>query len=68
MADASTASTSGLSDRSLAVALITLARYLADRDPSLSAYLNASLDHARASSLTEQDLAALRLVIGSIGG
>ena len=44
MADALTASTSGLSDRSLAVAMITLTRYLADNDPSLSAYLKASLD------------------------
>ena len=66
MADALTASTSGLSDRSLAVALITMARYLADKDPSLSVYLKASLDHARASSLSEADLIVLGLLIGAI--
>lgn len=68
MVESSTASASSLSDRSLAVVLITLARYLADKDPSLIAYLQASLDHARASSLTEADVAALQLLVASIGG
>lgn len=67
MAEGSTASASRLSERSQAVALITLARYLADRDPNPIAYLQASLDHARASSLTEADVAALQLLVGSIG-
>ena len=67
MAEASTVSVSSLSDRSLAVALITLTRYLADKDPGLGAYLRSSLRHAEASKLSDDDLAALRLVIGAIG-
>lgn len=67
MAESSAASASSLSDRSLAVALITITRYLADKDPSLTAYLQASLDHARASSLSEEDLATLKLIINAIG-
>ncbi len=68
MAEASTTSGSSLSSRSLAVALITLTRYLADRDPGLLAYLQSSVTHAEASKLSDGDLAALRLVLGAIGG
>lgn len=68
MAEASTASATSLSGRSLAVALITLARYLADKDAELPAYLRSSLSHAEASKLSDEDLAALRLVVGAIGG
>ena len=59
---------SGLTDRSLAVALITLARHLARKDPSLALYLRASLAHAEAANLTSDDLAALKLVMSAIGG
>ena len=61
-------SVSALSERSIAVVLITLTRYLAERDPGLSAYLRLSITHATQSSLLESDLDALRLVLGSIGG
>ncbi len=68
MAEASIGSVSSLSDRSLAVVLITMARYLAEKEPALSAYLRSSLSHAEASNLSDGDLAALRLVIGAIDG
>lgn len=67
MDETSVKSGSSLTDKSLAVALITLARYLADKDAHLGTYLQKSLEHARASNLQESDLAALKLVIGAIG-
>ena len=68
MVEASVEKGLGLSERSNAVVLVTLARYLADKDPGLSEYLRASLDHAKAANLSSDDLSALRLVIGAIGG
>lgn len=59
---------SGPSNQALAVALITLTRYLAGRDVGLVSYLQSSLEHARASHLLEADLAVLHLLVRSIGG
>ena len=63
MDETSAESASLLTDKSHAVALITLARYLADRDQGLSCYLQASLRHAREAGLGEADLAMLRLLV-----
>lgn len=68
MDDISAARSSKLSERSLAVALITMARFIAGANPDFSRYLSGSLDNAIVAGLTEGDLAALRLVIKAIGG
>lgn len=67
MDETSAEGASALTDRSLAVALITSTRYLAGRDLDVVANLQGSLEHARSSSLPEADVAVLELLIGAIG-
>ena len=57
-----------LTDRSMAVAVITLARYLVRRDPGAVAYLQDALKQARAAGLSTTELATLALVVRAVGG
>ena len=67
MTETSPAKSSDLNERSAAVALIVLTRYLASRDPDLPSYLADALKHAKAANLSSGDLATLALIVGSIG-
>ena len=57
-----------LTDRSMAVAVITLARYLVRRDPGAVAYLQDALEQANAAGLSTTELATLALVVRAVGG
>ncbi len=57
-----------LSDRSMAVAVITLARYLVRRDPGAVIYLQDALEQAKAAGLSTTELATLALVVRAVGG
>lgn len=54
------------SARSATVALITLARYLSERDRHLGGYLRESLHHAQQMKVPDADLADLRLIVGAL--
>ncbi len=57
-----------LIDRSMAVAVITLARYLVRRDPGAVIYLRDALEQAKAAGLSTTELATLALVVRAVGG
>jgi hypothetical protein len=46
---------STLTQRGIAIACITIARYLRTRDPSFRQYLDSSLEHAESSGLAKED-------------
>ena len=52
--------------KGLAVALVTISRYLAAQQPDYRLFLRAASDHAAASGLPPTDLAFLELLIKSI--
>ena len=52
--------------KGLAVALVTLSRYLAAQQSDYKLFLRAASDHAAASGLSATDLAFLELLIKSV--
>lgn len=57
---------SAVSQKGLAVAVITIARYLASQQPNFGLFLRAASDHAAAAGLAPADLAFLELLITSV--
>lgn len=55
-----------VTQKGLAVALVTISRYLAAQQPEYKLFLRAASDHAAASDLPPADLAFLELLIKSI--
>lgn len=54
------------SNKSVAVAVIAIARFLASTNPTMCAHLNNTLDGAEKSGLSSPDLAFLRMIIHSL--
>lgn len=57
---------STVTQKGLAVALVTISRYLAAQQPEYKLFLRAASDHASASGLSPRDLAFLELLIKSV--
>ncbi len=55
-----------VTQKGLAVALVTISRYLATQQPDFRLFLRAASDHAAASGLPATDLAFLELLITSV--
>ena len=55
-----------VTDKGLAVALVTISRYQAAQRSDYGLFLRAALDHAAASGLPVEDLAFLELLIKSV--
>lgn len=55
-----------VTQKGLAVALVTVSRYLAAQQPGYKLFLRAASDHAAASGLSTKDLAFLELLIKSV--
>ena len=55
-----------VTDKGLAVALVTISRYLAAQRSDYGLFLRAASDHAAASGLPATDLAFLELLIKSV--
>ncbi len=56
----------GLSTRAVAVACVTIARYLQEQDAGFANYVKGSLANAATAGLGETDLVFLRLLVRSV--